>query len=457
MLSLGISDQDAAAGSVYAHLDFRNISSEPCTMYGYPDVTFLDQSREQIGASARRIAGDAAVVTIDPGSSAMATFIRRSAYVATTEGCQPADASTLQVWPPDQSVSLLIPTTARACANPDTDGSGEIGVITVRTIPPRPLPAEPPTTTLPSPIAPFSPCATAVLSAALTDTEWAAGTEYSHLTFTNTSSESCTLAGHPSVAFLDGRRTQIGAAVPQVPGEVGVVTLGPGSSAAAVFALHTAYVGTVAGCEPTQATELRVFPPNASTYGYLIPTSSRVCANPSTDGSASITVVTDTTTPTPSTPAVPTLNASSTLDFGGLGPVRFGMTAAEATAAAGVPIVVSSGTAACSYATAVGGPDGVAFMLADGRIVRVDVEAGSPVKTSSGAGIGDTEAHVQALYAEGLLVTPAKYIVAGHDLTLVPNEHGDAAFRLVFETNGATVTAFRSGQLPEVGLVERCG
>jgi len=163
-----------------------------------------------------------------------------------------------------------------------------------------------------------------------------------------------------------------------------------------------------------------------------------------------------TTTTTTTRPGTNALTAASTLDLGGLGPVRIGMTPVEATAAAGIP-VVPSGTADCAYATATGGPAGVAFKLADGRIARVEVRPGSPVKTLSGAGIDGTEAEVQARYGNALEVLPHKYLAAGHYLTLVPTDSADKDSRLIFETDGSKVTTFRSGTLPQVALVEGCG
>ena len=142
------------------------------------------------------------------------------------------------------------------------------------------------------------------------------------------------------------------------------------------------------------------------------------------------------TTTTPTTVAGPALNASSKLDLRGLGPVRVGMTLAEATAAAGIPVVASADTAECTYATAQGGPEGVLFMLVDRQIARVDVRAPSAVTTRSGAGIGDTEAQVQALYPP-LEVAPNKYVPGGHYLTFVPDDPADADFRLIFETDGS--------------------
>ena len=151
----------------------------------------------------------------------------------------------------------------------------------------------------------------------------------------------------------------------------------------------------------------------------------------------------------------PALNASSRLDLRGLGPVRVGMTVAEATAAAGIPVVAAADTAECTYATAPGGPESVLFMLVDRHIVRVDVRPPSPVKTRSGAGVGDTEAQVQALYPP-LEVSAHKYVPGGHYLTFVPDDPADEDLRLIFETDGSTVTQFRSGRLPEVAHVEGC-
>ncbi|MEA2902335.1 MAG: hypothetical protein QOH36_2222 [Actinomycetota bacterium] len=159
---------------------------------------------------------------------------------------------------------------------------------------------------------------------------------------------------------------------------------------------------------------------------------------------------------TTTTVAGPALNASSKLDLRGLGPVRVGMTLAEATAAAGIPVVASADTAECTYATAQGGPEGVNFMVVDRKIARVDVRGPSPVKTRSGAGVGDTEAQVQALYPP-LEVSDHKYVPGGHYLTFVPDDPADADFRLIFETDASSkVTAIRSGRLPEVAYVEGC-
>ena len=78
------------------------------------------------------------------------------------------------------------------------------------------------------------------------------------------------------------------------------------------------------------------------------------------------------------------------------------------------------------------------------------------MKTRSGAGNGDSEAQVQARYENRLQVSPHKYLPGGHYLTLVPSDAADLDYRVVFETDGSTVTGFHAGKLPEVELVEGC-
>ena len=150
------------------------------------------------------------------------------------------------------------------------------------------------------------------------------------------------------------------------------------------------------------------------------------------------------------------LSAASTVILRGIGPVRVGMTLAEASAAAGKPIVAKPAPSPeCGHADPEGGPEGVSFMVVSDHIARVDVASG-PVKTLSGAGIGDTEAQVQAKYGNKLEVSPHKYVPEGHYLTLVPTDPADAGFRLIFETDGTKVTRFRAGKQPEASYVEGC-
>jgi hypothetical protein len=134
----------------------------------------------------------------------------------------------------------------------------------------------------------------------------------------------------------------------------------------------------------------------------------------------------------------------------GLGPVRAGMSVADASRALGGELD-SPSDPACSYVKSARAPDGVSFMIVDGSVARIDVES-PDVATGRGARIGDTEESVQALYGDALTVQPQKY-TEGHDLIVTP---ADTTYRLVFQTEDGKVIRMRSGRLPSVLWVEGC-
>lgn len=145
----------------------------------------------------------------------------------------------------------------------------------------------------------------------------------------------------------------------------------------------------------------------------------------------------------------------------GYGPARFGMTLDEAAQALGVELSVDGEVdePLCYYAKPIakpGGPtvDGLLVMLSQGRVVRFDV--GAPgIRTRSGLGVGDSEAHVlDVLRAQSVEVTPHKYVAPdGNYLTVWT---ADRAVALRFETLNGKVTSFYAGRVPEVTYVEGC-
>ena len=141
----------------------------------------------------------------------------------------------------------------------------------------------------------------------------------------------------------------------------------------------------------------------------------------------------------------------------GVGPVKIGMTLAEARSASQGTISAppSADTASCGFANWRGGPAGVRFMTAAGRIVRVDVDRGE-IPTTDRVRIGDSEARIAEAYPGRVVTTSAKY-TKGHTLTIKPATLADSAYRTIFETDGRWVTRYRAGKLPQVAYVEGCG
>jgi hypothetical protein len=149
-----------------------------------------------------------------------------------------------------------------------------------------------------------------------------------------------------------------------------------------------------------------------------------------------------------------------TLRHDGIGPLRVGMTAAQAEAALGhfrlIPFNpgAPADSMACGYAASDRLPGGVKVMMEGAHVVRLDVVSGD-VATAEGARIGDTEARVQQLYPGRVTVGPHKY-TDGHYLTVRPAQASDTTHLIVFETDGQTVLRYRGGRKPQVEYVESC-
>jgi hypothetical protein len=153
----------------------------------------------------------------------------------------------------------------------------------------------------------------------------------------------------------------------------------------------------------------------------------------------------------------PSAGTSFTIAPNSYGPLRIGMTVAQAATALGGGFGAPQGyTGGCGYAVLVKAPRGLAVMLEDGKIARFEIRSGG-ITTAEGAGIGGSESRIKSLYAGRVTSTPHKYVSGGHYLTVVPASRADSVNRTIFETDGSQVTEFRSGKTPEVEQVERCG
>ncbi len=162
-------------------------------------------------------------------------------------------------------------------------------------------------------------------------------------------------------------------------------------------------------------------------------------------------------TPAPAEPAPGNQSVASwrVTEFG-IGPLRAGMTAREAVATlhgAGISATADS-SRTCHY-LGWSGPTGVKVMLDGGVVARVQVDSGT-IATKEGAKIGDSESQIQSLYPNRVTVQPHKYVTTGHYLVVAPVAPTDSAFRLLFETDGKSVTKYRAGKQPQVSYVEGC-
>jgi hypothetical protein len=120
-----------AAGTFTFQLVFRNIGSVPCSMGGFPGVSFVDKVGKQIGAAVARQHSFGGTVIVPPGGELGASLATHSTDSAPSD-CKPASASGLRVFPPDQTVSLIVPQRRGfpVCSNPAVTDMASISEVT---------------------------------------------------------------------------------------------------------------------------------------------------------------------------------------------------------------------------------------------------------------------------------------------------------------------------------------
>ena len=74
----------------------------------------------------------------------------------------------------------------------------------------------------------------------------------------------------------------------------------------------------------------------------------------------------------------------------------------------GDSLVIPAKLEECAYVRPRDRPTGVFFMMQDGKLARVDIRNTTAIKTSEGAGIGDTEDRIKSLYPGKVTVKPHK-------------------------------------------------
>lgn len=180
------------------------------------------------------------------------------------------------------------------------------------------------------------------------------------------------------------------------------------------------------------------------------------CADRSRAADSTVIVdsVTASTPPGASVPGATTTSAGRWLARpDGVGPLRVGMTAREALAAAGAGGTDTNPDTACHFLDVAKMPKRLYVMVESGIVTRIDVRDTS-VATAEGARLLSPQDSVLAMYAGRVQVQPHKYTRGWSYLVVTPP--GDSLHRIVFEADGSRVTSFRVGREPSVEYVEGC-
>jgi hypothetical protein len=136
----------------------------------------------------------------------------------------------------------------------------------------------------------------------------------------------------------------------------------------------------------------------------------------------------------------------------GVGPVKIGMTSAQISTTLHQKLSEDEyGTDNCHYAHATA-RDQISFMIIDGHLVRIDVEAPG-IGTSTGIQVGAAEADVRRAYGSKVVVSAHQYVDTGHYLTV---RSADGRRGVRFVTENGKVTMFYAGTYEAIQYVEGC-
>ncbi len=114
---MGFGRVGAAAGSIILTLVFTNTSSGPCTLFGFPGVSYVGADGEtQVGSAAVRSPRPGQTVLLKPGQSASSQVRAANVRNYPAEECEPTPVSGIRVYPPGDTGSVVLPRASTGCA-----------------------------------------------------------------------------------------------------------------------------------------------------------------------------------------------------------------------------------------------------------------------------------------------------------------------------------------------------
>jgi hypothetical protein len=119
-LALTLGPQTGTAGHFNYELQLRNTGAVPCTMTGFPGVSFLDASGKQIGVPAERNTLTYSTVTLAPGTTGDAHL---AVVDPSVQNCPAAAAHDIRVYPPNETASLTVAVTGLQVCSDQTPGA----------------------------------------------------------------------------------------------------------------------------------------------------------------------------------------------------------------------------------------------------------------------------------------------------------------------------------------------
>jgi hypothetical protein len=117
-LALSLGTADAATSQLHYPLVFRNTGSSPCTLRGYPGVSYVSgEAGTQVGSPATRNPQvPVTTVTLPAGGTAVAALDVVQPLVFEPSTCKITSVRGLRIYPPGQTAAAFLTRPSKACS-----------------------------------------------------------------------------------------------------------------------------------------------------------------------------------------------------------------------------------------------------------------------------------------------------------------------------------------------------
>jgi hypothetical protein len=130
-VKLSLGQGDAGAGSMYRPLLITNSSPNPCTIQGFPGVSYVaGADGHQVGKDAFREGTKGNAVKLNPGQTAAADIQFVNVHNFDPGTCQPTPVKGLRIYLPQETASNFVPDESTGCASTKIPGN-QLAVKTV--------------------------------------------------------------------------------------------------------------------------------------------------------------------------------------------------------------------------------------------------------------------------------------------------------------------------------------
>ena len=128
---VAVDQGNGTAGTTYYPLEFTNTSRHACSLFGYPGVSAISRTGQQLGSPASwGSRSGARPVILAPGATAHTILAYHDVQAYTPRVCDPVDTTfDLRIYPPGQRLATSAAFDFEACSHAGVDYMGIDGPI----------------------------------------------------------------------------------------------------------------------------------------------------------------------------------------------------------------------------------------------------------------------------------------------------------------------------------------